>query len=100
MAEEVRQRETCDFVLYTITPRMTGVYAIAEVVDDSNKRPERTVFCVLQRDGDLEFTPGQLRSLSQVAAMVERNGGCFCYDLAEVARWLASECEQRRRERG
>ena len=47
MAEEIRQRESCDFVLYVITPKMTGVYSIAEVVDDSNKRPEKTVFCFL-----------------------------------------------------
>lgn len=42
-AEEVRQRQECDFVLYTITKEMKGVYSIAEVVDDSNKRPARTV---------------------------------------------------------
>ena len=25
MAEEIRQRESCDYCLYVITPRMTGV---------------------------------------------------------------------------
>ena len=45
--EELRQREICDFCLYVITPKMTGVYSIAEVVDDSNKRPEKTIFCYL-----------------------------------------------------
>ena len=43
MAEEIKQREKCDFVLYVITPEMTGVYSIAEVTDDSNKRPEKTI---------------------------------------------------------
>ena len=33
--EEIRQRELCDYCLYTITPKMTDVYSIAEVVDDS-----------------------------------------------------------------
>lgn len=84
-AEEIRQRELCDFCLYTITPLMTGVYSIAEMVDDSNKRPERTVFCVLAKDGELEFTPGQLRSLQAVAAMVERNGGRTFDSLEECA---------------
>ena len=49
MVEEIRQRETCDFVLYTITPKMTGVYSIAEVIDDSNKRPEKHCFVYLMR---------------------------------------------------
>lgn len=31
MAEERKQREICDYCLYTITPKMTGVYSIAEV---------------------------------------------------------------------
>ena len=35
MIEERRQRVICDYVLYVITPLMTGVYSIAEVVDDN-----------------------------------------------------------------
>jgi hypothetical protein len=88
MAEEVRQRQSCEFCLFVITPRMTGVYAIAEVVDDSNKRPERTVFCVLPTDGELAFTPGQLKSLGAVGAMVERNGGHSFKALEDVAAFL------------
>lgn len=102
-AEEIRQRATCDFVLYTITPRMTGVYSIAEAVDDSNKRPERTVFCVLSEDAEtyydplahrgeavraLRFTDGQMRSLRAVAAMVERNGGRAFESLEGCATYL------------
>ena len=89
--EEINQRETCDFCLYTITPRMTGVYAIAEAVDDSNKRPERTVFCVLERDGKLTFTARQMRSLRAVAAMVERNGGHAFDSLEACAVFLNEE---------
>ena len=93
MAEEVRQRETCDFVLYVITPLMTGVYAIAEAVDDSNKRPERTVFCVLERDVDSSgeqkcFTGGQVRSLTQVGKMIERNGAKVCGSLEQAWKYL------------
>ncbi len=90
-AEEIRQRESCDLCLYTITPRMTGVYSIAEVVDDSNKRPSRTVFCVLARDGEAEFTSGQLRSLAAVAAMVERNGGKAFTNLVACAEYLNAQ---------
>ena len=87
-AEEIRQREICDFCLYTITPRMTGVYSIAEVVDDSNKRPDRTVFCVLARDTDFEFTAGQLRSLDAVARLVVGNGGHAFKRLEDCADFL------------
>jgi hypothetical protein len=48
MAEEIKQRKICDYVLYTITPKMTGAYGIAEAVDDSNKQPFKTLFCVLK----------------------------------------------------
>lgn len=41
---EVQERETSDYVLYEITNGLRGVYSIAEVVDDSNKRPEKTLF--------------------------------------------------------
>ena len=63
MDQEIWEREHCDVVLYTITPKMTGVYSIAEVVDDSNKRPGKTVLILLQKDTD----KGQWRSLKAVA---------------------------------
>lgn len=75
MAEELRQREECDVCLYVITPKMTGVYSIAEVIDDSNKRPLRTVFVRLRDDDGARFTDVQWKSLGAVAQMVEHNGG-------------------------
>lgn len=88
MAEEIRQRESCDFVLYTITPKMTGVYSIAEVIDDSNKRPQKTLFCLLDEDDKQLFTNAQLKSLKQVAEMVKRNGGRTFISLHSVAEYL------------
>ncbi len=89
MTEERKQREICDYCLYTITPKMTGVYSIAEVIDDSNKRPEKTIFCLLsyENNGD-SFDNSQLKSLNQVGKMVERNGGKYFKDLYEVANYL------------
>lgn len=89
--EELRQRETCDWVLYTITPKMTGVYSIAEVVDDSNKRPEKTLFCVLQVDGGETFTTGQLKSLNAVGLMIVTNGGKVFLNLEGVANFLNND---------
>ena len=92
-ANELRERKECDFCLYVITPKMTGVYAIAEVVEDSIKRPEKTVFVVLRKDEDKEFTDGQWRSLMQVARMIIKNGGTYVYGLKAAAEWMAgSDC--------
>ena len=73
--EELRQREICDYCLYAITPLMTGVYSIAEVIDDSNKRPNKTLFCVLEEDAGLQFDKGQIKSLERTGLMVQKNGG-------------------------
>jgi len=87
-AEERKQREECDYCLYVITPLMSGVYSIAEVIDDSNKRPEKTLFCALTADKDCCFTEGQRKSLDQVGAMVVRNGGKYFPALITVADYL------------
>lgn len=86
--EELRQRELCDYCLYVITPKMTGVYSIAEVIDDSNKRPEKTIFCVLTIDGDATFDLGQIKSLKAVARMVEANGGKSFANLYDLELFL------------
>ena len=88
MAEEIRQRESCDYCLYVITPKMTGVYSIAEVVDDSNKRPDKTLFCYLGADDRESFTAGQHKSLDSVRKMVARNGGNCFWSLEEIANFL------------
>lgn len=106
--EELRQREICDYCLYVITPLMTGVYSIAEVVDDSNKRPDKTIFCLLNKDLNKDcddtiitnismqpifFSEGQMRSLDRVGKMVERNGGKYFKSLKDVANYLNEEGE-------
>jgi len=82
--EEIKQRNICDYVLYVITSDMTGVYSIAEVIDDSNKRPEKTIFCVLE-DG---FDNPQKKSLKQVEEMIKENGATVCKNLKEVAKFV------------
>lgn len=88
MEEELRQRKECDYVLYFITPKMTGVYSIAEVIDDSNKQPEKTIFSLSYDDFDKSFTEGQIKSLKAVGDMVARNGGKFLDDIGKVADYL------------
>ena len=90
MEEEIHQRERCDFCLYVITPKITGVYAIAEVVDDSNKRPSKTIFSYLLSDGENVFTKDQLKSLEQTGRMIKENGALFFKTLNEVSDYLNS----------
>ncbi len=88
MAEEIKQRGECEFCLYVITPRMTGVYSIAEVVDDCNNRPEKTIFCFLDSDQGASFTSGQIKSLKQVGKLIQDRGGYFADSLKDVANYI------------
>jgi effector-binding domain-containing protein len=81
---EVKERDGADYVLYVVTSNIRGVYSIAEVVDDSNKRPEKTIFCVLY-DG---MKHGMRHSLRAVVNMVKNNGATVCESLVEVAEFL------------
>lgn len=85
---ELHERETSDFVMYVVTPKMGGVYSIAEVIDDSNKRPEKTLFCYLPTDDGDVFTKAELKSLKAVAKMVMKNGGIVFDNLIEMVEYL------------
>ena len=89
--EELRQRISCDFVLYTITPKMMGTYSIAEVVDDSNKRPEKTIFLLLAGDDGESFTMGQWKSLLAVKDLVAENGAFTSFSMLDVENYLNSK---------
>ena len=89
-AEEVKQREECDYCLYVITPKMTGVYSIAEAVDDSVKRGYKTIFCYLMQDGEATFTEAQRKSIHQTARMIRENGAYSCASLVEIAELLSA----------
>lgn len=81
---EVKEREESDYVLYVITSGMKGFYSIAEVVDDSNKRPEKTLFCVLGKAWDKQV----YHSLCAVERLVESNGARVFNDLEDIENYL------------
>lgn len=91
-AQELLEREKADIVLYVITPLMKGVYSIAELIDDSNKRPKNTVFCFLTTDRDgvhgFSFDKQQIKSLNAVADMVKRNGAVYVEDFHSLHSYL------------
>jgi len=86
--KELEKRKTCDYVLYVITPKMDGVYSIAEIVDDSNKRPDKTLFCVLEKDDSKEFSKTQLKSLEAVKKLVKENKANVFNNLDEIAKFV------------
>ena len=90
-ARELEERRVCDFCLYTITPKKSGDYAIAEAVDDSNKRPEKTVLVLLRDDGVSHFDHGQWRSLMAVARMVRSNRAQVFESLGEAALYMGEQ---------
>ena len=86
---EIEERKNCDFCLYVITPKMMGVYSIAEVIDDSNKRPDKTIFCFLTEDTEhFNFNGQQEKSLTQVGKMVQQNGGAWFSRLETIVTYL------------
>jgi len=89
---EVHERETCDYVLYGITNSISGVYSIAEVVDDSNKRPEKTLFLNMY-NLDKEFPHlreyrQMAKSLKAVEKLLVDNGVRVFRSIDEVVKFL------------
>lgn len=85
---ELREREECDYCLYYITPHLAGVYSVAEVVDDSNKRPEKTIF-YFENFSD----PKMQKSLTAVSKMVLLNGGIYFNDYEMMIKFLNNQEE-------
>lgn len=90
---EIYERENSDYVLYVLT-RAYSTYSIAEVVDDSNKRPNKTICCIFSEE-DYPLTKQELKHLNQVGKLVERNGGKYFHSLKEVAKFLGDNNNSR-----
>lgn len=71
---ELAEREKCDFCMYTITPKMKGVYSIAEMIDDSHKRPKKVVIVFLKTDNGERYTVPEQKSIDMVTKMLRKNG--------------------------
>lgn len=85
---EEYERENCDLCLYVITPKMTGVYSIAEVTADSILKPHNTILCVIENDDNNEFTEHQLKSLQQVKKLCAIHGARVFETLDDVINFL------------
>lgn len=85
---EEREKKSADFLLFVITPRMKCVFSVAEVVDASNKAPQRTIFCVLDSDDGLEWGVDEKKAIDAVSRLVKSNGAYVFDSLDEIASFL------------
>lgn len=86
--EEMRQKIICDYEVYVITPKMKGVYSIAEVIESVIKKGNNVVFCYLHNDAGDFFDKQQLNSLSEVGNMVLKYGGVVLTSMSDIANYF------------
>lgn len=77
--EEARKREnymkgTASIDFFCLTPKMKGVFSIAEMVDCSWMRPGHVAFMIKEKDGWEEWTEKQRHSLDAVSDLLISRG--------------------------
>ena len=87
-AEEDFHRVTDDICLYVITPEGIGFYSFVEVTDDSNKRPNRTVLCVLESANGKSFEGHTKKCVLKTMKLVAKNGVVVFDNLEDLAKYL------------
>ena len=87
-AIEEQEKVICDYHLYVITPKMKGVFSIAEVVNDSMKLKDKCIFCVTKEEDDDDFQQHELKSLKATEKLIATNGGTVLSTLGEVVAFL------------
>lgn len=93
---EENHKNNDEVIVFVITPKMKGVYSIAEVVDLSyRKKSNQTLFfCFLTHEKDsqsgftISFDESQIKSLRAVKSLLERNGIKTTESLVELAEFV------------
>ncbi len=85
---EITERRESDFCLYVLTPKLTNANDINEVVNESFKKPDKTIFCFVKDDEGKKFTAAQLAELEKAKESITSNGGLFFPTVKEVAEYL------------
>ena len=76
--------EPCDVFLYVLTPKMTDIYPITDIICGSDNK---TVFCFLAVDEDERFDCGQMKALNMIGEMAVKNGAVWATSLDDAA-WI------------
>ena len=87
---ELYHRAHDDLCLYVITPEIPPYNSIsdAEVVDDSNKRPAKTIFCVLNERAGFTFNEHQQKGIVMLKKILTQNRVKVFDNLDDVATFL------------
>lgn len=85
---EEREKDICKYHAYVISPMMTGLFSIAELVDRVIKFPDTTVFTFLKEDEDSVFDDDQWKSIVEVIKLCQKNGGRYFSTLDDMVQWL------------
>jgi len=89
--KEQEQIEASDYYLFVITPKMKGffkIYPIEELLESCNKRPEKTLFCLLRQEDKTTYTEEQVVALEKMLRTLKDYPVERFNSLADVARWL------------
>jgi hypothetical protein len=90
-ASEAIERNTADFVLFVITPDMVGsIFAIAEAVHYSSRRPDKTIFCWFKEYGDAAFGDKEAKHIKDICDLIIDNGARFFFGLKQISEYLNS----------
>lgn len=88
-------KDNDEVIVFVITPKMKGVYSIAEVVDLSYRKKENQnlFFCFLTHEKDSSgttqlFDESQIKSLRAVRDLLKRNGVQTTESLVELAKFV------------
>ena len=88
---EEQEKVICDYHLYVITPKMKGVFSIAEAVNDSIKLPAaHCIFCVTKEDDDRDYTEAERKSFDATSNLIRNNGGAVFNNLDEVVAYFTT----------
>ena len=92
---EIKERKASSVNLYVLTPCMTGLFSIAEMIDDSNKRPDKTVLYIKKTDITSEgvrikFLPSSEKYMDAIKELARTNGVKICDSIEEAAEYLNS----------
>lgn len=88
---EEKEKDECDICLYVISPETSSMWSIAEVVDDSNKRPKKTVFFINVKDEGLVFSKHELNALDKIGILVLNNGGLYFESYNNLINYLNTQ---------
>lgn len=92
---EDEHRKNDDICLYVITPEAEGFYSFVEAVDDSNKRPDKTILCVLEEANGKKYTEHNLKGVLKTMKLVAENGAYVTSSLDNVSLRLNTLAEEK-----